>query len=408
MNDHTNKTLPLGVVALLSLGMLSPGAQAQVRDLQQQQQQQNTPPTTAAPASGTQLSFGGYVKLDAIWSNPSAGAGVSADQQLEPGAIPVGPGAGADEHGQVKLHARQSRLFAKAITPTELGNLSAYIEGDFFGAAGNETVSNSNGFRIRHAYGTLGGLLAGQTWTNFSDPSVYPETVDFGGPAAQIFSRQAQVRWTHAFDGGQWSVALENPESQVTLKDGTIFRADDDKVPDLTGQLKFQTTLGDFSVAGLLRQIRVASSKNPVSRESAVSGGLGVNGFIRFGQDDLRLYLYGGQGVGRYSNGLITEATLGETGPWHLAPQWLGGIAYRHVWSDTLRSTAAVSALKAHFGEGAFPGATQQVSSAHLNLIWSPVQKTNFGLEYIRGHRQTVDGLEGHLDRVQASAQFLF
>ena len=29
------------------------------------------------------------------------------------GAVPVGPNAGANERGQIKLHARQSRFFAK-------------------------------------------------------------------------------------------------------------------------------------------------------------------------------------------------------------------------------------------------------------------------------------------------------
>jgi len=60
-------------------------------------------------------------------------------------------------------------------------------------------VSNSHGFRLRHAYGTLGNFLAGQTWTNFMNPSSLPETLDFGGPVGQIFDRQAQVRWTQSF-----------------------------------------------------------------------------------------------------------------------------------------------------------------------------------------------------------------
>ena len=57
-----------------------------------------------------------------------------------------------------------------------------------------------------------------------------PETLDFGGPVGQIFARQAQVRWTQAFDGsrvgtpGQWSVSLENPESVVTVPGGASER----------------------------------------------------------------------------------------------------------------------------------------------------------------------------------------
>jgi hypothetical protein len=148
------------------------------------------------PGSETSVTLGGYVKLDAIYSDKSAGVGSSADQEYEAGAVPVGPNAGANERGQFKLHARQSRFFAKTSTPSTWGELGTYLELDLFGAAGNESVSNSHGLRLRHAYGTLGGLLMGQTWTNFSDIAAYPETVDFGGPAGTIFARQAQIRWT--------------------------------------------------------------------------------------------------------------------------------------------------------------------------------------------------------------------
>jgi len=46
--------------------------------------------------------------------------------------------------------------------------MTTYIEGDFFGADGNESVTNSNGFRIRHAYGTLGISSLASTGRTFS------------------------------------------------------------------------------------------------------------------------------------------------------------------------------------------------------------------------------------------------
>lgn len=39
----------------------------------------------------------------------------------------------------------------------------------------------------------------------FMNPSALPETVDFGGPAAEIFFRQAQVRWTQPFQWGNFA-----------------------------------------------------------------------------------------------------------------------------------------------------------------------------------------------------------
>src|SRR5437762_9475877 len=220
------------------------------------------------PRSNTSVTLGGYVKLDAVYSNPSAGVGTTADLFLQPNAIAVGPGAGDTERNQVKFGARESRMFAKTSTPTSWGDLVTYVEGDFYGADGNESVSNSHGLRLRHAYGSLGHFLGGQTWTNFMYVPALPETLDFGGPVGQIFDRQAQARWTQSFDGsgslagGQWSVSLENPESVLTVPGGTNFRSNDDRFPDITGQVVFNTSRGKIAVPGILREIR-ADSKAP-------------------------------------------------------------------------------------------------------------------------------------------------
>jgi len=40
--------------------------------------------------------------------------------------------------------------------------------------------------------------------------------------------------------------------------------------------------------------------------------------------------------------------------------------------------------------------------------IWSPVPKTNFGLEYLYGRRSTHDGANGRLNRVQLGARYFF
>ena len=46
--------------------------------------------------------------------------------------------------------------------------------------------------------------------------------------------------------------------------------------------------------------------------------------------------------------------------------------------------------------------------SAHVNLIWSPVAGSDLGVEYIYADRETEDGLNGHLKRLQASAKYAF
>ena len=365
------------------------------------------------PGSNTSVALGGYVKLDAVFSNPSTGVDAKGDLSLDPNAIQVGPGAGANERNQVKFGARETRLFVKTSTPTTLGDLNTHVEFDFYGADGNESVSNSHGFRLRHAYGTLGHLLTGQTWTNFMNPAALPDTVDFGGPVGQIFDRQAQVRWTQSFGssawgGGQWAIALENPETVVQIP-GSTFRADDDRLPDITGQVLFDTSRGKISVHGLVRQIRVDSASAPALVDQKLGGALSVAGVMpTVGRDDLRFTVTAGNAIGRYSDGFFPDGVVDSDGKLRLPKQWAWFAAYRHYWSDQLRSNLVLSGASENNPSGSPATTNKSTRSAHVNLIWSPVANSDLGLEYIYADRETEDRLRGHLNRIQAAAKYAF
>ena len=367
------------------------------------------------PGSNTSITLGGYVKLDAVFSNPSAGVDAKGDLSLDPTAIAVGSNASNNERNQVKLGARESRLFVKTNTPTAAGDLNTHVEFDFYGADGNESVSNSHGFRLRHAYGTLGNFLAGQTWTNFMSPAALPDTVDFGGPVGQTFDRQAQVRWTQSFgalasgSGGQWSVGLENPETVVQIPGGASFRADDDRFPDVTGQLMFNTPRGKISVHGLLRQIRVDSAAAPAAVDQKFGAALSVAGILpTIGKDDFRFTATAGNAIGRYADGFFPDGVLGSDARIHLAKQWAWFGAYRHYWSDQLRSSLVLSSAGETNPAGSPGNTNRSTHSAHVNLIWSPVAGSDLGVEYIYADRETEDGQSGRLKRVQASAKYAF
>jgi hypothetical protein len=366
------------------------------------------------PGSNTSVTLGGYVKLDAVFSNPSAGVDTKGDLFLDPTAIPVGPTAGNNERNQVKFGARESRLFVKTNTPTSVGDLNTHVEFDFYGADGNESVSNSHGFRLRHAYGTLGNFLAGQTWTNFMNPASLPDTLDFGGPVGQIFDRQAQVRWTQPFGGpgsatsGQWSVGVENPEAVVQIPGGASFRADTDRLPDVTGQVLFNTSIGKISVHGLVRQVRV-DAKTPAVVDEKLGGAVSVAGVIpTVGKDDFRFTASAGNAIGRYSDGFFPDGVVGSDGQIRLPKQWGWFAAYRHYWFDQLRSNLVLSTAGENNPAGAPASTNKSTRSAHVNLIWSPVANSDLGLEYIYADRETEDALKGHLNRLQASAKYAF
>ena len=90
-------------------------------------------------------------------------------------------------------------------------------------------------------------------------------------------------------------------------------------------------------------------------------------------------------------------------------PVYAGYIAYRHPWSDKLRSTATIAYFSAD-NDVALSGAavTKTVQSASVNLLYSPVTKITFGAEYHHAQREVESGADGNLDRLQFSAKYVF
>ncbi len=110
--------------------------------------------------------------------------------------------------------------------PFEGRELRMYVETDFYGSG--------NVFRLRQAFGSYDGLLAGQTWSTFVDDNNFPNTIDFESPMAFPSIRQAQARYTEKFgDKSSWSVALEDNKSAIETP-ADIAGKTEFPMPDLT------------------------------------------------------------------------------------------------------------------------------------------------------------------------------
>ena len=93
--------------------------------------------------------------------------------------------------------------------------------------------------RLRHAYGSYGGLLAGQTWSTVVDENNMPGTIDFESPMAFPSIRQAQVRWTQKLGPSvSWSVAVEDNKSSITPPDDARQGRVSDAGPDHASPLR--------------------------------------------------------------------------------------------------------------------------------------------------------------------------
>jgi hypothetical protein len=85
----------------------------------------------------------------------------------------------------------------------------------------------------------------------------------------------------------------------------------------------------------------------------------------------------------------------------------LGGIiTYRHFWTSRLRSSATYSWARLDIGDIVAPEALRSVKYASGNLIWSPYDKVDFGLELMWGKRENQDVASGTARRIQFSGKY--
>ncbi len=360
----------------------------------------------------TTLSVYGYAKLDAIYTDTDGGG----ESTYVPSAVPLDSEQDALADNSFIMHARQSRLGFASSSTTDYGKFNTRIEADFFGSGGNQKYSNSYGLRIRRAYGELGNLLVGQEWSTFIDLSMYPETIDFGGPAGSLFNRQAQIRWTQPFTGGSFMFAAENPETTLLTKtigdDGiytnTSMEGSGEYMPDLVARLNFDTNFGHFSAAGILRELIVDDG---IYDDSQWGGAVSLNALIKtFDKDHLHLELNFGNALGRYMEAEFADGFVNPvTHEIDTSNQWGGFAGYHHFWTESLRSSLVYSYAERDNDLDYVTGsADKKYQSVHANLIWSPVHRINMGIEYIWGYREVENGEDGDINRIQTGFQYKF
>ncbi|ERS84639.1 hypothetical protein Q672_19135 [Marinobacter sp. EVN1] len=365
----------------------------------------------------TTISFGGFIKADAIFG--SGGDGTLNSYTI---GLPrtFAKAAGSDTSDwKTGFSARESRISIGTKTEDVAGhNLTTYVEMDFnqdlndaLNETGNEIVSNSYSPRLRQAYGSWNGWDFGQTYTTFTDLAAMPEILNQGKQAAFIYVTQPQIRYTMAAPGGKLMVALENPE------DGFYGRSyDDQSYPDLVARYQIRGNYGFYSVAGMVRNL-----EDDGADDTKVTGAVSLSARIpTIGRDDLRLqYSYGT--LGRYM-GLLTypDVDLAEQAAGEVEPLKTYGVtaAYRHFWSPAWRSNLTVShteIVSDLLNPVARPVANGTLSyfdsstSVHANLLWSAHKNLTLGLEYAYWDFGEIAGSGSQqYEQVMASAKLSF
>lgn len=370
------------------------------------------PNSIVIPGTNTTLTWNGYVKADMAY-DVARGYG---NPFVKWGVIPLDNAVTNKKAGEFSATARQTRIGFGTETPTDFGPLKVFVETDFYGSNDSSTAelaTNPNGNVLRHAYGQLGNVLVGQTWSTFWDGDAHPDSLDYAGPVGVTIVRQVQARYTQALDNN-WTLqgAIENPYSDFTNRSSSTVSTSEE-LPDLVAATTYKDSWGHVSLRGVARRI-AALNETRATTDATTGYGLSLSGKVNtFGKDTLRARAVYGDGIGRYMYDVATGGNGNVYTNSGIKTQevWGGYADYTHFWTDTLRSNLMAGYLRTD-NNSAINGATSSnnkfVTSQHANVIWQITPKFSSGVEYMHGVRSQQDGQGGHLDRVMMSGMYNF
>ena len=393
-------------------------------------------PSADLPAPVHEVAIAGYVRGDFIYDTRQ-------DLGDSFGATFI---SGGPDREHVRLHARQSRFRIGSRSRTAVGEVRTVIEGDFFGFGGDELVSNSDALRLRLAWGEWNitpnvRLRVGQDWSNFMNLFAGPTTVDFNGPLGIAFIRQAQVRLTYEEEGWLFAVAVENPETDVTIGSAALAAAINaanlttaaavgagcsesldpvgcelsDNMPDLTARLQFEAPDGSlFQLSGVARNLRVDGdlAGGITGSDSEFAWGILAAAAVDL-TDNLNLKVTAnyGDGIGRYIvggpfgsallTGTLANPVLRSIEAWGVAAAL--GISVNE--STTLNFV--LGHLDRKRGD-IVAGMNDDVTTVHSNIMWQPVTSLRMGFEVMWGRNDVVGAGTNDAVRFQLGTDFYF
>ena len=359
------------------------------------------------------LSFGGRIKLDAIYSDRGVSKGPLSRSELAfaPGSISVTGNTKETRH----FDLRQSRLWATGHLPLFNHDLAAYVEADFLDVDRNSKGQAELTYlpRFRHAYGSYAGFTFGKTYTAFLNVPAFPEINDLNGPVGILNVRQYLLRYTRKYDKYSFMLSLEEPDSRLTSTTGKSISVDDtDWTPDIIARLDFTGDRGgNLSLAAMAREIRNNGRVPGPLTDSQWGAAFTVSGRVyTTGEDNIRFSAEYGNVLGRYmSYNAFDDAILETSGKIDLIDIAGAYLAYQHWWNMQLRSSLVIGFAQANNDlSGTTANPDRRFYSAHLNLIWSPTLDSSLGVEWLHGYRELENSDDGELNRLQATFIYKF
>jgi len=330
--------------------------------------------------------------------------------------------------GNFTFSVRQSRLGVKGNYGDDI---TFWLEGELYGVGSDQGQTT---LRVRQAWATYKNFGMGQTWSNFMDIDIFPNTISYWGPTGMVFYRNQQARYSFPMGEDEFSVTLEDPSTALTVgkfastpncdlpnpppdcestesNAADVFQSYND-VPDLAARYRNNGDFGHYQVAGIVRKLGYERLDNG-RKDYKVGWGINTSTALNtWGRDQLKLQVAYGEGIGNYMNDggvdiAPDSADLSKANA-EAVPLWGISAYYDHYWSDRWSSSVGWSMTDLDTANGQGPDEFKKGQIANINLLYYPADHVMMGTEFIWGQREDIDGSTGTDYQIQFSLKVDF
>jgi len=310
---------------------------------------------------GVTITPGGFLAAETVWRQH----GLASDINTPFNSVPY-PGAAQDRLSEFFGSGRQSRVSMLAEGKLKDAKLTGYVEADFLsaGTTSNNNQSNSYSFRQRQAWGQAAihgwSFTGGQMWSLVTETKkgvdnrseALPMTIDAQYTIGFSWARQFGFRVAKDFHDKMWlAFSVENPQATLTAHgtnnnfvlgaagtSGGLYNPSAtysfNPSPDFIGKAVFEPGFGHYEIFGVVSQFRdrvypcattatgtlcggvSGPSVALADNVSTTGGGIGANARVSLFKKrvDLGVHFLGGNGVGRYGTGGLSDVTVRPDG----------------------------------------------------------------------------------------------
>lgn len=273
-----------------------------------------------------------------------------------------------------------------------------------FGRLEMDFNGNNGQFRIRHAYGQIGNLLFGQTWSLFSNVSSMPATVDGNGPTGSVILRNPQIRYSNRINSKmefasaiEYSIPDLNNQGYDTLKLETI-----QVVPDLTARIKRNGDFGDIQLSVIVTTISIKDELHSITNLLGFGGSLSGVFKLPEGQSITYQATYGksiSHFISTFSGTGMDAVFNPSIGHYESLYSFGGFVSYGFDYNENITSSISLGYADIFNKNYQADDSYKNSLSLSFDAFWEIIRGARVGFEYAYGRRWNIDHESGRASR---------